>query len=232
MVEVVGGDGCTEGWLFIVEADGQLDAGVAPDLQSLLSGVTDDAIVAIDVPIGLPDSGPRSCDLEARRLLGVPRGSSVFPAPVRACLGAATYSDACAAHVSADGRRMSQQGFGILRKICEVDRMLSGDPRLQDRVREVHPEVCFAVWNNGMPMLHRKSRGPGRVEREALIDSVWPGERERLRRVLRGHRYKADDLNDAFAALWTARRIRNNEAAVLPVVPRKDTHGLRMEMVA
>jgi len=80
-------------------------------------------------------------------------------------------------------------------------------------------------------MLHRKSRGPGRVEREALIDSVWPGERERLRRVLRGHRYKADDLNDAFAALWTARRIRNNEAAVLPVLPRKDTHGLRMEIM-
>lgn len=232
MAEIVGVDGCTDGWVFVVEADGQLNAGVAPDMQSLLSDLADDAIVAIDVPIGLPDSGPRNCDLEARRLLGVPRGSSVFPAPVRACLGAATYSDACAAHVSADGRRMSQQAFGILRKIREVDELLSGDPRLQDRVREVHPELCFAMWNKGTPMLHRKSRRPGRFEREALIDSLWLGERERLRRVLCGHRYKADDLNDAFAALWTARRIRNHEAAVLPVSPPADIRGLRMEMVA
>ena len=231
MSELVGVDGCADGWVFRVEVDGKLDAGVAPDLQSLLSGVTAYAIVAIDVPIGLPDSGPRSCDLEARRLLGGPRASSVFPAPVRACLAAATYPAACAAHVSADGRSMSRQAFGILKKIREVNELLSRDSKLQDRVREVHPEVCFARWNAGTPMAHRKTQRPGRLEREALIDSVWPGERERLRRALRGIRCKPDDLNDAFAALWTARRIRDHEATVVPASPPTDARGLRMEMV-
>src|SRR4029077_5268811 len=116
------------------------------------------AVVAVDVPIGLTESGPRECDVEARRVLGAPRASSVFPAPVRACLSATTYAQACEAHHRADGRRMSRQAFGILNKIREVNEMLMRDTRLQSRVREVHPEVCFAHWNRGKPMSHRKSR--------------------------------------------------------------------------
>ena len=231
MTELVGVDGCAEGWIFVVEADGRLEVGVVPRLESLLDSVTNSAIVTIDVPIGLTECGPRECDVEARRVLGSPRASSVFPAPVRACLGAATYAEACEAHHCADGRRMSQQAFGILKKIGEVNDVLTRNPGLQARVREVHPEVCFARWNGGKAMSHRKSRRAGRLEREALIESVWPGERVRLRGLIRGRRYKADDLNDAFAALWTARRIRNHKSAVLPVSPPKDAVGLRMEIV-
>jgi predicted RNase H-like nuclease len=231
MSELVGVDGCAEGWIFVVEDGGPLDVGVVPHLKSLLDRVTDSAIVAIDVPIGLTECGPRECDIEARRVLGSPRARSVFPAPVRACLGAATYAEACDAHYRADGRRMSQQAFGILKKICEVNDVLRRSPGLQARVREVHPEVCFTRWNGGKPMSNRKSRPAGRLEREALIDSVWPSERDRLRSLVRGRRYKADDLNDAFAALWTARRIRNQEAVVLPVSPPIDVVGLRMGIV-
>jgi len=43
----------------------------------------------IDIPIGLPESEPRWCDVEARSMIG-PRRSSVFPAPLRGLLGAAT----------------------------------------------------------------------------------------------------------------------------------------------
>jgi predicted RNase H-like nuclease len=231
MTELVGVDGCAEGWIFLVESGGQLEVGVLPNLQSLLKDMTNSAIVTIDVPIGLTECGPRECDIEARRLLGSPRASSVFPAPVRACLDAASYAEACEAHHRADGRRMSQQAFGILKKIREVNEVMLRNPKLQARIREVHPEVCFAGWNSGKPMSHRKSRRAGRLEREALIDSVWPGERDRLRSLIRGRRYKADDLNDAFAALWTARRILKLKAAVLPVSPREDAVGLRMEIV-
>jgi predicted RNase H-like nuclease len=231
MTEIVGVDGCAEGWIYVIETDGSLEVGVVPQFESLLNRVTNSAIVAIDVPVGMTECGPRECDVEARRLLGSPRASSVFPAPVRACLGAGTYAEACEAHRRSDGRRISQQGFGILKKIREVNEVLSRNPGLQGRVREVHPEVCFAIWNGGKAMSHRKSRQAGRLEREALIDSIWPGERDRLRSLLRGRRYKADDLNDAFAALWTARRIKNLEATLLPVSPPKDAVGLRMEIV-
>lgn len=144
MSDLVGVDGCAEGWIFVVESGGALEVGVVPHLKSLLDHVTNNAIVAIDVPVGLTECGPRECDVEARRVLGSPRASSVFPAPVRACLGAATYAEACDAHQRADGRRMSQQAFGILKKIREVNELLTLTPGLQARVREVHPEVSFA----------------------------------------------------------------------------------------
>lgn len=125
------------------------------------------------------------CDLEARRYLRAPRASSVFPAPVRAALAGGTYLEVCNAHHHADGRRISRQAFSILPKIKEVDEVLSHRPALQGRIREIHPEVCFAVWNGGRAMRHRKSSPTGRAERESLIDAVWPGERERLRGEIR-----------------------------------------------
>jgi predicted RNase H-like nuclease len=45
------------------------------------------AVVAIDIPIGLPDTGRRQADLEARAVVG-PRWRSVFLSPVRAALQA------------------------------------------------------------------------------------------------------------------------------------------------
>ena len=52
-------------------------------------------VVAIDMPIGLSDDGPRACDLAARTLLGR-AGSSVFPAPLRPVLRCTSYEEACA----------------------------------------------------------------------------------------------------------------------------------------
>jgi len=76
MSELVGVDGCAEGWIFVVEAGGPLKVGIVPHLESLLDRVTNSAIVAIDVPIGLTECGPRECDVEARRMLGSPRASN------------------------------------------------------------------------------------------------------------------------------------------------------------
>ena len=127
---------------------------------------------------------------------------------------------------------MSKQAFSILHKIREVDEVLSRCPGLQSRVREVHPEVCFTAWNGGLAMRHRKSSRAGRAERQLLIDAVWPGERERLLGEVRRLPCRADDLNDALAALWTAWRVRAGAAIVFPDSPATDQFGLRMEMLA
>jgi predicted RNase H-like nuclease len=232
MNTLAGVDGCAGGWLCVLEEGARLTAFVVESFPSLLDRLPEDALVAIDVPIGLTDRGARECDLAARRYLRAPRASSVFPAPVRAALPAGTYAEACAAHLAADGRRMSKQAFAILPKVKEVDTVILQRPELQNRVREIHPEVCFAVWNGGRAMQHKKSLRAGRAERELLIDAVWPGERERLRRGLRQFRHQADDLNDAFAALWTARRIHEGTALVFPPTPAVDQFSLRMEMLA
>jgi predicted RNase H-like nuclease len=64
-----------------------------------------------------------------------------------------------------------------------------------------------------------------------LIDNEWPGERERLARELGGSGYGIDDLNDAFAALWSAKRIASGTAEVYGS-QEIDQYGLRMEIWA
>lgn len=232
---VAGADGCPDGWLYLLESDSkELSAGIAPTFAELLERLPDDTILAIDVPIGLTDAGGRACDRAARKRLGRPRGSSVFPAPVRAVLGIEEYREACDVHRAADGRAMSRQAFGILPKVTEVDKQLQAlpEPALA-RVHEAHPEVSFSLWNGGTPMRHSKKTSEGRAERSALVESIWPGAPDDVDRTLEAShgRVDRDDLLDAFAALWTARRICDGSAIRLPTEPPIDACGLRMAIV-
>ena len=77
-------------------------------------------------------------------------------------------------------------------------------------------------------MTTSKKRSAGRFEREKLIDAFWPGERQRLWRELPRGAAQKDDLNDAFAALWTGLRIRRSGAIALPASELVDSVGLRM----
>ena len=232
---VAGVDGCPDGWLYVLEAGpGHLETGVAPDVAALIGRLPDTTVVAIDVPIGLTDAGQRACDRAARRLLGRPRSSSVFSAPIRAVLDIRTYREASDAHRRADGRGMSRQSFGIMSKIREIDLHLRTLPA-SDRARmhEAHPEVSFSLWNGGRPMRHAKKLLEGRAERHALIESIWPGAVTRLEAQLAETtaRCAPDDLLDAMAALWTARRVRDGTATSLPAEAPTDGAGLRMAIV-
>lgn len=129
---------------------------------------------------------------------------------------------------------MSRQSFAITHKIEEVDAVLrAGTADLRNRVIEVHPEVSFCLWNDGRPMKVAKKRSAGREERRRLIEGAWPGVLERLERelVATGYRFARDDLYDAVAALWTARRVRAGTARSLPDDPPSDSCGLRMAIV-
>ena len=201
-------------------------------MAKLLSALPRDALVAIDIPIGLTNVGARLCDLAARRYLKAPRASSVFPAPIRSALCAETFEDACRINREVGGKGISKQAFAIYPKIREVDEALQSDLSLRSRVREVHPEVSFAYWNNGRAMLLGKKSAAGAAERERLIDIVWPGVRKELRNILPRSVVKRDDLNDAIAALWTARRIADNRAITLPQYPAQDAFGFPMEINA
>ena len=61
--------------------------------------------------------------MATRRLLGKPRSSSVFPAPVRATLKATNYEEACRLSMNAHGKSMSKQAYEIIAKIREVDEL-------------------------------------------------------------------------------------------------------------
>ncbi len=205
---------------------------IAESFHALLARHPRASVLAVDIPIGLPEAGPRACDREARRMLGRPRGSSIFPAPVRSVLACGTYREACARHRSADGRALSRQAFNILPKIREVDSAVRRDPRLHERVFEVHPELSFAAWNGGRPMRHNKTTPQGRRERERLIATRWPGQRGALARALGRGGWSPDDLNDALAVLWTAERIARGVAIRVPQEPESDAEGLGMAIRA
>jgi predicted RNase H-like nuclease len=170
-------------------------------------------------------------DILARRLLG-PRASSVFPAPVRAALEGESYFDACARSAAACGKRLSKQAFAILPRISEVDKGLRADAGLRERVREVHPEVCFYFLNNEQPMAHPKKSGQGYLDRYRLLENHFGPQMADLRSQVARREAEDDDLLDALVALWSAQRVHSGHHVCLPADPPRDRFGLRMEMVA
>jgi predicted RNase H-like nuclease len=178
------------------------------DLPKLLNRRPDDLLcLAIDIPIGLLDCS-RACDKAARKLLGRPRGTSVFAAPCRAALSAATHVFARQINREKTDRGISQQAFGIIPKIKQVDDAITPDS--QQWAFEVHPVVCFWALNQRQPMRHNKKTSEGASERIPLLRPLFPDiDRHLAHRTLR---VGADDLLDAAAAAWTALRWNRNEA--------------------
>lgn len=228
-VRIAGIDGCRRGW-FVATAETNLsnvDVFVAETIDAAMKQLGADTVVGIDIPIGLPEAGPRDCDLQARRLLSPRRTSSVFPAPVRSILGASDYEQACEQRQAIDGRRLSVQAFNIMGKIDEVDRYLRADD--SRRLYEVHPELAFAALNGGQPMAFAKRQSEGLQERRRVL-----GERldaATIDGALNAYpRSQAarDDVLDAFAVLVSASRIASGRAQRVPELPVCDAAGLDM----
>lgn len=99
-------------------------------------------------------------------------------------------------------------------------------------MREVHPEVCFYFWNGKRPLRYSKKSGFGFMERFRLIDSVFSGAAAVVRDAVPRADASDDDILDAFAALWTAKRIRTGIAVRLPARDQSDAFGLPMHMWA
>ena len=227
---IAGVDGCRGGWLALVECnDGQLKALVFSRFTELVNALPRLKVIAVDIPIGLAEFGARACDEHARHELAQPCGSSVFPAPLRAVLAARSWEEACTIRLRIDGKKMSKQAWGIVVKVREVDAVLREDPKLTARVFEIHPEVSFAAWA-GEPMPHSKKKSAGKLDRRKLIMAEWPDGIASCRAMLAGERYALDDLHDAFAALWTARRISAMKSRALPSISACDANGLPMRI--
>lgn len=233
MVWVAGADGCRRGWFRASRetGTGELRFDVYEEASALLRAAPSPRVLGLDIPIGLPEQGRRACDEAARDVLG-PRRSSVFAAPIRAALRAASREDASRITFECDGRRVSTQAWGIYPKIRSVDMLLTVSPEARARIREVHPEVCFWAWNAGQPMPASKKTRAGSLRRRRLVEGwLGTGVVASARRRVAKRDVTDDDLLDALAALWTATRIVAGQARTLPAVPPVDATGLRMEIV-
>ena len=226
---VAGVDGCRAGWVVVAvprHGEGPSAVRVVPALADVVADMEAGRLdaVAVDIPIGLPRRGPRVADVLARTRLGG-RRNSIFPAPIRAVLGAADYAEACARSRAGCGKAVSRQLFNLLPKIAEADAVLTSE--LQERMVEMCPELSFTMLT-GAPMAHAKSTPDGRRERQAALSRVFADATPHAERPPRGAR--TDDVLDAFAGAWTARRVAAGEHIVLG--GELDERGLRMEVLA
>lgn len=233
MTTIVGADGCPSGWICVFEElpSRKLGSEIFGSVEELFAAAPSLQLLAIDIPIGLSDAGPRPCDVAARKRLGPIRGTSVFPAPLQPALRAASYPEACDVSFSIRKKKVSKQAWMIYPKISELDDLLAARPELRQRVHEVHPEVSFAEWNGGA-IVEPKRKPAGFARRHALVRQHFGEEAFTTIRGRYARREVADDdILDAFAALWTAERITRGAARSLPDAPPLDAAGLPMRIV-
>lgn len=189
-------------------------------------------VVAVDMPAGLPSAEKREADLEARRLLGA-RRSSLFWTPPLCVLDSTEHAEANRRSRDETGRGLSAQAFNLMPKIRELRRTLVPEdfaPSALPRAVEVHPESSF-VRLAGEPMAESKRVHAGQQQRLAALAGAFPN----IARVAVSAppagppRPGLDDLLDAAAAAWTARRIVAGTAECLGA-GRHDETGYPMHI--
>jgi predicted RNase H-like nuclease len=154
----VGLDGCAKGWVAVrLDKDGTREIDFLTDLKDCLNSSFTSAM--IDIPIGLPESDYRNCDLEGRKLLGENR-SRLFSGARRPLLSYEKREDAHAWGKATDGIGVSCQLFCLLPKIRQVDELMTSDR--QTNVRESHPELIFQRLNGKQKMSYLKVDGCSR----------------------------------------------------------------------
>jgi predicted RNase H-like nuclease len=237
-VWVAGADGFRDGWVVVLHrsATGTTRCRTIDGVDALLSLPESPVVIGVDMVIGCPDAaepGGRACDRAARQLLGHPRGTSVFSPPAYGALQADTYDEAQRRNRASgpDAPGLTKQTFHLVPKLRALAEHVT--PERQDRVREVHPELSFYAMNGDTPMPDSKHTDAGRRARlDLLVDHGFP-DVETTMDALAGGSLGADDVIDAYAACWTARRIHEGTAERYP--PRSadaptNARGLRMEI--
>ncbi|MFK0689253.1 DUF429 domain-containing protein [Mesorhizobium sp. IMUNJ 23033] len=243
---LVGVDGCKAGWIAVRRDPGAWPSvSVFPTFAMLVDALPADAVVAVDMPIGLPDhsqKGGRGPEALVRPLLGQ-RQSSVFAIPSRAALYTDTddfttveawyvahrRASEVAKTTSDPPRGVSIQAFGIFAKIREIDSLLISRPELRGRIFESHPEVAFCRLNDGQAMsLPKKIKGmvnpAGMAERKALL--CRHGYEKDFLDGAPPKGAAADDFLDAAVMMLIAGRIASGEARPFPDPPLTDRFGI------
>lgn len=250
---LAGVDGCKGGWIaaFVRPDGGEVRLKVVRRFAEVVEAPERPAIIAVDIPIGLPERGSRggrAAETAVRPLLGG-RQSSVFSIPSRQAVYAEAGWPASAEALAAAHRRTSEvarttsdpprgvaiQTFNLFPKIRELDAMLRADAALAARVFEVHPEVAFWRMNGGAALTEPKKvknqpYGPGLALRRRLLVAAGMPEGVLVGPPPAGA--GEDDRLDALACAVTARRLTAGVARPYPDPPEVDAFGLTMAIWA
>jgi predicted RNase H-like nuclease len=222
---VAGVTPCGPAWLVApAKLQGTIFAPEEPQLIAPFTEVLDMrpqySVIALNAPVGYLNHaavGGRTCDREARALLGPKRGSSIQSAPVRSSTNELEFLP----------DHLDAISMTLLPRYREVAAEMA--PFRQRTVYEVHSDMCFFELNEGQPMRWSKHSEQGQMERRALLQTKFPGSDRILPAELPGA--SLSHLLDVAAFVWTARRIFAKAATRIPEDPEWDDLGLRMEIV-
>lgn len=219
---VLGADVCSHGWVGVATGPGGTEVYFGRAIRELLTEAEADgeiSVLAIDIPIGLPDNSRRRADELARKAVG-DRWQSVFMTPVRDALLARDHATAVVVNQRLAGQGASRQAYGLRSKIFEIDAWIGdcGHP-----VLEAHPEVCFARMA-GRPLTTRKKTWAGAEQRRKLLDENGIHLSSDLGPA--GEMAAVDDVLDAAATAWTARRHAYGQARPMPETPEVFSDGI------
>ncbi|MGD8991537.1 MAG: DUF429 domain-containing protein [Desulfobacterales bacterium] len=232
-MQFVGVDGCKKGWFAVSLGSGRNWAiDVYKTINVLWDAVKPLSMMFIDIPIGLPHSNRRACDLETRQLLGR-RGSSVFGVPCRRALQAKNYHQACRINKQVVGVKLSIQAWQIAAKIKEVDTWLQNTRKAQSMVCESHPELCFWALAGKHSMAYPKKTVQGFTERYSVLKKIYPQSGAIVKQALNAFQRKElarDDILDALVLAVSA-RFSAGKPKTVPLKPALDKKGLAMQIV-
>jgi predicted RNase H-like nuclease len=223
---LAGVDGCRDGWIvaFVAPTGAEAEVRVVPHFADILTASEQPTVIAVDMPIGLPERiGPngRGPERAVRPLIGE-RQSSVFAVPSRRAVHAEDFAEACrlAAETSEPPRKVSRQLFALAPKIREIDALLRAEPTQAARVFEVHPEVAFWRLNGDAALTEPKKikgtpYGPGLALRRRLL--VAEGFSGGVVEAASPRGADDDDLIDALACAAMARRSTRAGRSLFPI---------------
>ncbi|HEV1995775.1 MAG TPA: DUF429 domain-containing protein [Candidatus Acidoferrum sp.] len=226
-------DGCKGGWLLVKSKSWPckepLFLSICADFRSLVQSTLDCEQVVVDIPIGLPSGKKiRTCDEDARRLLGREGSTRVFLAPPREAMHASDPQEFQILHSKFRGKGAGWPVWGIVRKLKEVDEIMT--PDLQKRIHEFHPELAW--WRAAGRVLDSKHQKSGLSQRTEIVGSYISGLNEALEWERRlGRAAAIDDILDALIGIPVAANALNEKTFRVPhQSTESDTRGLSMEI--
>jgi predicted RNase H-like nuclease len=218
---IIGIDGCKSGWFSIWEnQDKSIHSSVFSNLNELKNFFKNESqlIVGIDMPVILSEVIPRQADQLARKLLSK-KASSVFTAPTPEMLDQPNYEKASLVSKKLFGKSMSLQSWYLFPKIKDVQTMIHHEDM---QIYEIHPELSFRAMNNEQVILESKKSHKGFAIRNSLLTMHFKNFIfEEIRHQYVRKDVMDDDILDALAVLWSAKRIQSNQASFLPQSPEK-----------
>jgi predicted RNase H-like nuclease/predicted house-cleaning noncanonical NTP pyrophosphatase (MazG superfamily) len=185
------------------------------------------------MPIGLPeipdDVRP---DALARKVLKG-RASCVFNTPCRQAVYADTYDKANELNHKALNKGLSQQSFAIAPKIREIDQLFLRIPEYKIKLRESHPEICFAMMNSGIPLVESKHTIEGQKTRIKLLSRYYDRTWEFIASVSAAPEFNRmlEDCIDALCLAVTGMLGKKNGFRSLPDTPQEDSRGILMQII-